>query len=205
MVTRREKLNGKKVSRNQFIAQFLLFLNIIGPGIITANIDNDAGGIATYSLTGAQTGYRLIWIIIPITAALIIVQEMSARMGIISGKGLADLIREKYGAKVTFYSLFCLIFADLGNTMAEFAGIASAGEIFGLSKYLTVPLSGVFVTLLIFKGNYKIVEKIFMCGCLIYISYIISGFYIGQTGESFQRIYFFQSSIKFNQATLLLL
>ena len=131
---------------------FLLF-SIIGPGLITANIDNDAGGIATYSLAGAQTGLRLIWILVPITIALIMVQEMSARMGIVSGKGLADLIRERFGLKITFYILLLLILADLGNTMAEFAGIASAGEIFGISKFISVPLSALFVWLLVLKGD----------------------------------------------------
>ena len=168
----------KKINKNQFLAKILMFMSILGPGLITANIDNDAGGIATYSLAGAHTGLRLIWIIIPITIALIIVQEMSARMGIVSGKGLADLIRERFGLKVTFYTLFFLIYADLGNTMAEFAGIASAGEIFGISKYITVPICGVFVLLLILKGDYKIVERVFLFGCLVYLSYIVSGFYI---------------------------
>jgi len=156
-------------------AQLLLLLSIVGPGIITANIDNDAGGIATYSLTGAHTGYRLLWILIPITTALIMVQEMSARMGIVSGKGLADLIREKYGLKITFYSLIFLVVADLGNTMAEFAGIASAGEIFGVSKYLSVPICALLVWLLVTKGDYKIVERIFIFGCTIFLSYVISG------------------------------
>lgn len=163
-------------------------MSIIGPGLITANIDNDAGGIATYSLAGAKTGYRLLWVILPITVALIIVQEMSARMGVVSGKGLADLIREKFGAKVTFYTVILLVIADLGNTMAEFAGIASAGEIFGVSKYISVPISSIFVWLLILKGDYKVVERIFLCGCLVYISYIVSGVIIspdwGQVSES---------------------
>ncbi len=159
-----------------FFKKFLILMTIVGPGLITANIDNDAGGIATYSLTGAQTGYRLLWTLIPITVALMMVQEMSARMGIVSGKGLADLIREKFGLKVTFYTLIFLIFADLGNTMAEFAGIASAGEIFGISKYITVPISSLFVWLLILKGDYKIVERVFLIGCTVYLSYIISGF-----------------------------
>lgn len=165
-------------NRPPFIAKFIVLLSIVGPGLITANIDNDAGGIATYSLAGANTGYRLLWVLFPITIALIMVQEMSARMGIVSGKGLADLIREKYGLKITFYTLFFLIFADLGNTMAEFAGIASAGEIFGVSKYISVPISSILVWLLILKGNYKIVERIFLLGCTIYFSYIISGFII---------------------------
>jgi NRAMP (natural resistance-associated macrophage protein)-like metal ion transporter len=165
----------KRYNVPPFLKKIIILLSIVGPGLITANIDNDAGGIATYSLAGAQTGYRLLWTLIPITIALIMVQEMSARMGIVSGKGLADLIREKFGLKFTFYTLFFLIFADLGNTMAEFAGIASAGEIFGISKYITVPISSIFVWLLILKGDYKIVERVFIAGCTIYLSYIISG------------------------------
>lgn len=158
--------------------KFIVLLGIVGPGLITANIDNDAGGIATYSLAGAQTGYRLLWVLIPITFALIMVQEMSARMGVVSGKGLADLIREKFGLKITFYTLVFLIFADLGNTMAEFAGIASAGEIFGVSKYISIPISSILVWLLVAKGSYKSVERIFLVGCLVYISYIVSGYII---------------------------
>ncbi len=169
---------NKTHSRHPYITRFLVLLSIVGPGLITANIDNDAGGIATYSMTGAATGYRLLWILLPITIALIMVQEMSARMGLASGKGLADLIREKFGLKVMFYTLFFLIFADLGNTMAEFAGIASAGEIFGISKYITVPISTILVWLLITKGDYKIVERVFLAGCTVFLSYIVSGFII---------------------------
>ncbi len=166
----------KESKKKSIFTPFLMMIAIIGPGIITANIDNDAGGIATYSLAGAQTGYRLLWIFLPITIALIMVQEMSARMGIVSGKGLADLIREKYGLKITVYTLLFLIIADIGNTMAEFAGIASAGEIFGISKYISIPTSAVLVWLLVIKGSYKIVERVFIFGCFIYLSYIISGF-----------------------------
>lgn len=169
----------------------LLLFSIIGPGLITANIDNDAGGIATYSLAGAHTGYRLLWIILPITVALIIVQEMSARMGVVSGKGLADLIREKFGAKVTFYTIIFLVIADLGNTMAEFAGIASAGEIFGISKYISVPLSSIFVWFLVLKGDYKIVERVFLLGCTVYLSYIISGFIISPDWDLVSKSMFF--------------
>lgn len=171
-------ISKNKIQKNQFFAKVLMLFSIIGPGLITANIDNDAGGIATYSLAGAHTGLRLIWVIIPITIALIIVQEMSARMGIVSGKGLADLIRERFGLKITFYTLFFLIFADLGNTMAEFAGIAAAGEIFNISKYISVPLCAAFVLFLILKGDYKIVERVFLAGCLVYLSYVVSGLYI---------------------------
>ena len=157
---------------------FLFFLSIIGPGLITANMDNDAGGIATYSMAGAKSGFRLIWVMFPITVALIMCQEMSARLGIVSGKGLADLIREKFGLKITFYALILLIIGDLGNTTAEFAGIAAAGEIFGISKYITVPISAILVWLLILKGNYKFVERIFIAGCTVFISYIVSGWII---------------------------
>lgn len=172
------QISSKLQSKFPWIGKLFLLMGVIGPGIITANIDNDAGGIATYSHAGAETGYRLIFVMIPITIALILVQEMSARMGIVSGKGLADLIREKFGLKVTFYTLLLLILADLGNTMAEFAGIAAAAEIFGISKYISVPLCSCFVWLLIVKGNYKIIERVFMAGCFVYLSYIISGLII---------------------------
>jgi len=170
-----EKEKEIKIQTKTTVKKLLMLLSIAGPGLITANIDNDAGGIATYSMAGASTGYRLLWVLLPITIALIMVQEMSARMGIVSGKGLADLIREKYGLKVTFYTIIFLIIADLGNTMAEFAGIASAGEIFGLSKYISVPICSIFVWLLILKGDYKIVERVFLAGCLVYMAYIVSG------------------------------
>ncbi len=154
---------------------WLIFLAVIGPGIITSNVDNDAGGITTYSLAGANFGYTLIWSLIPITLALIIIQEMSARMGVVTGKGLSDLIREHFGVKVTFYLLMALIFTNLGNTIAEFAGIAASLEIFDISKYLTVPLGAVFVWILVLKGNYKSVEKVFLGACVFYLTYIISG------------------------------
>jgi Mn2+/Fe2+ NRAMP family transporter len=139
-------------------------------------VDNDAGGIATYSIAGAHFGYSLIWSLIPITLALIIIQEMSARMGVVTGKGLSDLIRERFGVKTTFYLLMALIFTNFGNTIAEFAGIAASLEIFGLSKYISVPLGALFVWLLVVKGTYKSVEKVFLAACLFYVTYIISGF-----------------------------
>ncbi len=148
---------------------------VIGPGIITSNVYNDAGGITTYSLAGAHFGYSLIWSLIPITLALIIIQEMSARMGVVTGKGLSDLIREHFGVRITFYLLMALIFTNLGNTIAEFAGIAASLEIFDVSKYISVPLGAIFVWILVLKGNYKTVEKVFMIACLIYVTYIISG------------------------------
>jgi NRAMP (natural resistance-associated macrophage protein)-like metal ion transporter len=154
----------------------LIFLAVIGPGIITSNVDNDAGGIATYSMAGAHFGYSLIWSLIPITLALIIIQEMCARMGVVTGKGLSDLIREQFGVKITFYLLLALIFTNFGNTIAEFAGIAASLEIFSVSKYLSVPLGAFMVWMLAVKGSYKSVEKIFLVACLFYATYIISGF-----------------------------
>jgi NRAMP (natural resistance-associated macrophage protein)-like metal ion transporter len=154
----------------------LILLAVIGPGIITSNVDNDAGGIATYSIAGAHFGYSLIWSLIPITLALIIIQEMCARMGVVTGKGLSDLIREHFGVKITFYLMMALIFTNFGNIIAEFAGIAASLEIFGVSKYISVPLGAFFVWMLVVKGTYKSVEKVFLVACLVYVSYIISGF-----------------------------
>jgi NRAMP (natural resistance-associated macrophage protein)-like metal ion transporter len=155
-----------------------LFFALIGPGIITSNVDNDAGGITTYSLAGAKYGLSLLWTLIPIMIALIIIQEMCARMGVVSGKGLSDLIRERFGAKITFYLMVVLFLANMGNTLSEFAGVAASMEIFGVSKYLSVPLGAFFVWRLVVKGSYKSVEKAFLIACVFYFSYIISGFLI---------------------------
>lgn len=155
-----------------------LFFALIGPGIITSNVDNDAGGITTYSLAGAQYGLKLLWILIPVTVALIVIQEMGARMGVVSGKGLSDLIRERFGAKITFYLMIILFLANMGNTISEFAGIAASMEIFGVSKYISVPLGAVFVWWLVVKGSYKSVEKAFLLACVFYLSYIVSGFLV---------------------------
>ncbi|MBI4634589.1 MAG: Nramp family divalent metal transporter [Deltaproteobacteria bacterium] len=165
----------KHLSHRWFRKAGLLFA-LIGPGIITSNVDNDAGGITTYSLAGAQFGLALLWTLIPITLALIIIQEMCARMGVVSGKGLADLIRERFGARITFYLMIVLFLTNLGNTISEFAGVAASLEIVGITKYLSVPVAAVFVWWLIVKGNYKSVEKAFLVACLFYLSYIISGF-----------------------------
>jgi NRAMP (natural resistance-associated macrophage protein)-like metal ion transporter len=153
-----------------------MFLAILGPGIITANADNDAGGIATYSLAGSQYGYSMLWTLIPITIALIVVQEMCARMGAITGKGLSDLIRENFGLRVTVYVLLGLLVANLGNTVAEFSGIAQSMEIFGISKYVSVPLGALFVWFIIVRGSYRKVEKFFLTACFFYITYLFSGY-----------------------------
>lgn len=166
----------KREAPKGLMRNLLIFLAVLGPGIITSNVDNDAGGIAIYSIAGAEFGYSLLWAVIPVVFLLIIIQEMSARMGAITGKGLADLIRENFGVKITFYIMLALLITNLGNTMAEFAGVAASLEIFGVSKYISVPLAALFVWFLVVKGTYKSVEKVFLIACLFYITYIVSGF-----------------------------
>jgi NRAMP (natural resistance-associated macrophage protein)-like metal ion transporter len=156
--------------------RFILLLSLVGPAIITSNIDNDAGGIAIYSLAGARYGYDMLWTLVPIVFLLIIFQEMSARMGMVTGKGLADLIRENYGIKVTFWVMVSLFFTNLGNTMAEFSGWAASMELFSVSKYVSIPVGVCFVWFLVTKWNYTVFEKIFLCVCVIYVTYIISAF-----------------------------
>jgi NRAMP (natural resistance-associated macrophage protein)-like metal ion transporter len=162
-----------------------MFLSIVGPGIITANADNDVGGILTYSQAGAQFGYSMLWLLVPITVALVVVQEMCARMGAVTGKGLADLIRENFGVKVTFWCLLLFVCGDIGNTATEFAGVASAAPIFG--GYLHVPNAeafkiamvigaAVFVFLTVTRGNARAVERIFFFFCFVYIAYVVSAF-----------------------------
>jgi len=152
-----------------------LLLAVIGPGIITANVDNDAGGITTYSVAGGIYGYGLLWMMPLVLIALIIVQEMSARLGVVTGKGLADLIRESLGVRLTTLILSLLVIVNLANTVSEFAGVAASMEIFGVSKYISVPVAAFVVWLLIFRGNYKTTERIFLVASSIYLAYIISG------------------------------
>ena len=151
--------------------RLLAFLAVLGPGFITANVDNDPGGILTYSQAGAKFGYALLWTLIPTTIALIVVQEMAARMGAVTGKGLSDLIREEFGFRATFFVMLVFGLADLGNIAAEFAGIASGLGIFGISKYLTVPLGALLVWSLIVYGRYKPVERVLLLFSLIYFGY----------------------------------
>ncbi len=155
--------------------RLLLLLAVVGPGIITANVDNDAGGITTYSVAGAHYGYSLLWMLGLVALALIIVQEMSARLGVVTGKGLADLIRESMGVRATAVIIGILLIANLANTVSEFAGVAASMEIFGVSKYLSVPLAAVIVWLLIVKANYKTVERIFLIASALYLAYVASG------------------------------
>jgi NRAMP (natural resistance-associated macrophage protein)-like metal ion transporter len=160
---------------SRFRYHILVFFAVVGPGFITANVDNDSGGIFTYSAAGARFGYLPLWTLLPITLVLIITQEMCSRMGAVTGKGLADLIREEFGLRVTFLIMTLLLLANLTNVMAEFAGVATSLELFHISRYITVPLSAVAVWFLVVKGTYKSVEKIFLFGCALYVTYIISG------------------------------
>jgi NRAMP (natural resistance-associated macrophage protein)-like metal ion transporter len=155
--------------------RMIIFLSVMGPGIITANIDNDASGITTYSVAGARFGYSLLWILIPTTIALVVIQEMVARMGVVTGKGLSDLIRENYGVKSTFLMMVALLVANLGTTIADFAGWAASMEILGLSKYVMVPFGAILIWILVTKGSYRTIEKILLGACLLYFGYVISG------------------------------
>ena len=152
-----------------------LFFAVLGPGFITANVDNDAGGILTYSQAGAHFGYTLLWTMIPITIALIVVQEMCARMGVVTGKGLSDLIREEFGLRMTFFMMILLVIVNFGNVLAEFSGIAGSMQLFHISKYISVPICALLVWALVVKGNYKAVEKVFLVASVFYIAYIITG------------------------------
>ncbi len=152
-----------------------VFFSVIGPGFITAMVDNDAGGIYTYSQAGARFGYLPLWTLIPITVLLIVTQEMCARMGAVTGKGLSDLIREEFGLRTTFFVMTALVLTNLTNIMANFAGVASSLELFHISRYLSVPLSAIAVWFLVVKGTYHSVEKVFLVACSFYICYIISG------------------------------
>jgi NRAMP (natural resistance-associated macrophage protein)-like metal ion transporter len=155
--------------------RILLFLAVLGPGFITANVDNDSGGIFTYSQAGAQYGYTLLWTMIPITIALIVVQEMCGRMGVVTGKGLSDLIREEFGLRLTFVLMVLLVIVNYTNVVTEFIGIAGSLHLFHASKFITVPLCAVLVWFLVVRGDYKTTEKIFLAASLIYVSYIVAG------------------------------
>jgi Mn2+/Fe2+ NRAMP family transporter len=155
--------------------QILLILSVVGPGFITANVDNDANGVLTYSQAGAQFGYMLLWTMIPTTVALIVVQEMCARMGAVTGKGLSDLIREEYGLRITFFMMLGILITNFGNIVGEFVGIAGSMGLFGVPKYVSVPICAVIVWFIAVKGQYKSVEKVFLAASFFYITYIFAG------------------------------
>src|SRR5881275_1268494 len=163
---------------SRFRYQIAVFFAVIGPGFITAVVDNDAGGIFTYSAAGARFGYLPLWTLLPITVLLIIAQEMCSRMGAVTGKGLSDLIREEFGLRITFLMMALLVVVNLTNVMSEFAGIATSLELFHISRYISVPLAAAAVWFLVVKGNYQSVEKIFLFACVLYVTYVISGFLV---------------------------
>src|SRR5215470_11289103 len=156
--------------------RLLMFIAILGPGMIAANAGNDAGGIATYASVGADFGYSLLWVLIPIVISLGIVQEMCARMGAVTGKGLADLIRERFGVRWTALVMLSLLIANAGVTVSEFVGIAAACELFGIPSFISVPLAAILIWWLIVKGSYQRVERVFLLMSLVFLSYIISAF-----------------------------
>jgi NRAMP (natural resistance-associated macrophage protein)-like metal ion transporter len=159
-----------------FRRRLAVFLAVVGPGLITSNVDNDAGGISTYSAAGAQFGYTLLWSLIPMTIALYVSEEMCARMGVVTGKGLSDLIREEFGFRSTFFVMIAALAVDLFNTVAEFSGIAEGGEVLHVSRYISVPLAAIVVWVLVVYGTYRAVEKIFLVACAFYLSYVVSAF-----------------------------
>jgi len=154
--------------------RLVLLLAVVGPGLITSNVDNDAGGISTYTQAGAQYGYMLLWALIPMTIALYVTEEMCARMGVVTGKGLSDLIREEFGFRPTFFVMITGFFVDLANVVAEFAGVAAAMQIFHVSKYVAVPIAAMLVWILVIRGTYRQVEVIFLFACILYLSYVFS-------------------------------
>jgi len=163
---------------SRFRYHLAVFFAVLGPGFITAVVDNDSGGIFTYSAAGARFGYLPLWTLLPITVVLIITQEMCSRMGAVTGKGLSDLIREEFGLRITFLLMGVLVLANLTNVIAEFAGVASSLELFHISRYVSVPLAAFAVWFVVVKGNYQSVEKIFLFACVFYVTYVISGFLV---------------------------
>jgi len=157
--------------------RILIFFAVVGPGFITANVDNDANGILTYSQAGAQFGHQLLWTLIPVTLALIVIQEIAARMGAVTGKGLSDLIREEFGFRITFFMMIGILIINFGNVVGEFAGIAGSLELFGVKRIYSVPICAVIVWLIVVKGQYKSVEKVFLVASFFYITYVFAGFF----------------------------
>jgi NRAMP (natural resistance-associated macrophage protein)-like metal ion transporter len=166
------------IKKKNLFQRIWLFLAVLGPGLITASADNDAPGIATYSMAGSFYGYRFLWLILVITFGEVIIQEMAARMGAVTGKGTADLIRERYGVKITFFAMICLLTANLGTTIAQFAGIAAGGELIGISRYIFIPIISILLIFMALKGNYKYMEKVLLVLCLAALSYVITAILI---------------------------
>jgi Mn2+/Fe2+ NRAMP family transporter len=187
-----------------FRYRLAVFFAVLGPGFITAMVDNDAGGIIVYSSAGARWGYLPLWTLLPITVVLIMTQEMCSRMGAVTGKGLSDLIREEFGLRVTFVVMALLVIVNLSNIMANFAGIAASLELFHVSRYISVPAGGAAVWLLVNKGTYQSVEKIFLFACIVYVAYIISGILVEPNWKE-AAIYSFKPTLMLDSAYIYML
>jgi NRAMP (natural resistance-associated macrophage protein)-like metal ion transporter len=181
IATRVDGLRARRTSFQKRIRglrhRLTVLLAVVGPGLITSNVDNDAGGISVYTQAGAQYGYALLWSLIPMTIALYVTEEMCARMGVVTGKGLSDLIREEFGFRPTFFVMVTGFFVDLANVVAEFAGVAAAMQIFHVSKYVSVPIAAILVWVLVLRGTYRQVEVIFLAACVLYLSYVVSAIF----------------------------
>ncbi|MFW6135785.1 MAG: Nramp family divalent metal transporter [Chloroflexota bacterium] len=167
-----------KLRLHNWLRRIGFYLTIFGPGLITASADNDAPGIATYSMAGSIYGYRFLWLIVVVTVGEITIQEIAARMGAVTGKGAADLIREQFGVRVTAFSMLCLLLANLGTTVAQFAGIAAGMELLGVTRYVAVPLAALAVGYVVLRGSYDRVEKILLVLSLAALSYVVTAFVI---------------------------
>lgn len=183
--------------------RIIAILSVIGPGFIAGNAGNDAGGIATYSIVGAREGYGLLWALILITFALAVIQEMSSRMGVVTGKGFGDLVREQFGVRVTLAVMALFVFANLTVTIAEFAGIAASMELFGVHKNISVPISALIVWLVVVKGDFKQVERFLIVISLVYVTYVISGFLSNPPWKEVARQIVFPH-VRFDQGYFLL-
>lgn len=190
------------IKKKNLFQRIWLFLAVLGPGLITASADNDAPGIATYSMAGSFYGYRFLWLILVITFGEVIIQEMAARMGAVTGKGTADLIRERYGVKITFFAMICLLIANLGTTIAQFAGIAAGGELIGINRYIFIPIISILLIFMALKGNYKYMEKVLLVLCLAALSYVITAIMIKPDIKDILKNTF-EPSFTFNRQYLL--
>jgi NRAMP (natural resistance-associated macrophage protein)-like metal ion transporter len=157
-------------------AGLFALLAVIGPGVVTAMAGNDAGGVTTYSVAGANFGYSTLWMILVMLFALAVVQEMAVRMGAVTGKGLASLIRENFGVRITMLAMLALLISNTATSVAEFAGIAAALELFGISKYVSVPVTAVFVWLLVVRGDFRLVEKLLLGMAAVFVLYPVAAF-----------------------------
>jgi len=168
----------KTTKKLGFFRRIWIYLAVLGPGLITASADNDASGIATYSVAGSHYGYRFLWLILVITFGEVVIQEMAARLGVVTGKGTADLIREQFGVKITLFAMICLLVANLGTTIGQFAGIAVGAELVGISPYILVPLVSILIGFMVIQGTYKYMEKVLLILCLFGLSYVVTTFVI---------------------------